>query len=505
MPSRLLARALLLVLALWAASAHAAFDFDAAAARARELAARPYQPPPALPEELKGLDYDQYRDIRYRPDRFLWRDAGLPFQIAFFHEGLYYDQPVRINEITAEGTREIPFDPAAFDYGANKLDPAKLRELGLGFAGFRVHYALNKPDYKDEVLVFLGASYFRALGKGQQYGASARALAIDTALPTGEEFPRFVEFWIERPAPSATSLTVYGLLDSKRATGAYRFVLRPGASTAVEVKARLFLRDKVDKLGLAPLTSMYFFGENQPAPYEDYRPEVHDSDGLSLQSADGEWIWRPLVNPRRLLVTSFSFAGLRGFGLMQRDRCFAHYEDTEVHHELRPSVWVEAQPDWGPGRVELVQIPAPDETNDNIVAYWVPDRPPTPGAPYDFAYKLLWEKDSTTRPPEAWVVQTRRGRGYMRKPDKSINFVVDWQGPALERLDAGAKVEAAVTAVANAKLLETNAWHNDVSGGWRMTVRLQRLDDAKPVELRAYLRSGEEAISETWSYVLPPS
>ncbi len=497
------AHALLLALALCAKAA-CAFDFDAVAQRASELAASAYKPPPALPKELQGLDYDQYRDIRYRPDRFLWRSASLPFEVAFFHEGLYYDQPVRINEITPAGVREIPFEPEAFDYGANKLDPAKLRGLGLGFAGFRVHYPVNTPKYKDEVLVFLGASYFRALGRGQQYGVSARGLAIDTAAPSGEEFPRFVEFWLERPAPSATSLVIYGLLDSRRATGAYRFVLRPGVQTVVEVKARLFLREKIGKLGLAPLTSMYFFGENQPAPYEDYRPEVHDSDGLSMHSDGGEWIWRPLVNPRRLLVTTFAFSKLRGFGLMQRDRSYLHYEDTEARHELRPSVWVAPSSDWGPGRVELVQIPAPDETNDNIVAYWVPDKPPLPRQPYDMEYRLLWQKDGEIRPPSSWVVQTRRGRGYMRKPDNSVNFVVDWQGPALKTLDAGAKVEAVITADANGEVLERNVWRNDVTGGWRMTVRVRRVDDAKPVELRAFLRSGEETISETWSYVLPP-
>lgn len=502
-PTTPVAHALLLALALCAKAA-CAFDLDAVAQRASELAAAAYKPPPALPKELQGLDYDQYRDIRYRPDYFLWRGANLPFEVAFFHEGLYYDQPVRINEITPAGVREIPFDPDAFDYGANKLDPAKLRGLGLGFAGFRVHYAINVPKYKDEVLVFLGASYFRALGKGQQYGASARGLAIDTAAPSGEEFPRFVEFWLERPAASATSLVIYALLDSRRATGAYRFVVRPGVQTVVEVKAKLFLREKVGKLGLAPLTSMYFFGENQRPPYEDYRPEVHDSDGLSMHADDGEWIWRPLVNPRRLLVTSFAFRKLRGFGLMQRDRMYLHYEDTEARHELRPSVWVAPASDWGPGRVELVQIPAPDETNDNIVAYWVPDKPPLPRQPYDMEYRLLWQKDRETRPPGSWVVQTRRGRGYMRKPDNSVNFVVDWQGPALKKLDAGAKVEAVITSDANGEVLERNAWRNDVTGGWRMTVRLRRLDDAKPVELRAYLRSGEETISETWSYVLPP-
>jgi len=412
---------------------------------------------------------------------------------------------VTISEVTAQGVRQIPFDPADFDYGANKLDVAKLKEAkDLGFAGFRAHYALNTPKYKDEVLVFLGASYFRALGKGQLYGLSARGLAIDTALPSGEEFPRFTEFWIERPAPAAKELVVYALLDSRRAAGAYRFVVRPGVSTAVEVKARLFLRESVGKLGLAPLTSMFFFGENQRAPYDDYRPEVHDSDGLQVHSGSGEWIWRPLVNPKRLLVTSFATTDPGGFGLMQRDCEFSHYEDTEVRHELRPSVWVEPKGKWGAGRVELVQIPAPDETNDNIVAYWVPDAATAAKQAFDFEYRLLWQKDAETRPPLAWVAQSRRGRGYTRNPDNSIAFVVDYEGGTLDKLPADAKVEAVVSADANGQILERNSYRNEVTGGWRMTVRLRRVDDAKPLELRAFLRSGGAALSETWSYIIPP-
>jgi periplasmic glucans biosynthesis protein len=479
------------------------FGFDDVAQRAKELAGAPFKKGPGLPKELQGLDYDHYRDIRYKPERFLWRGAGSPFELAFFHQGLFFEQPVKINEVNAQGVREIAFNPDDFEYGSNKLDTSKLR--GLGFAGFRVHYPLNNTKYKDETLLFLGASYFRALGKGQLYGLSARGLAVDTAVPSGEEFPRFVEFWIERPAAQAKELVVYALLDSRRVAGAYRFVLKPGVETTVDVRARLFLREAVSKLGLAPLTSMFFFGENQRPPYEDYRPEVHDSDGLSVHAGNGEWLWRPLVNPRRLLVTSFATVDPAGFGLMQRDREYAHYEDTEVRHELRPSVWVEPKGKWGAGRVELVQIPAPDETNDNIVAYWVPDNAAAPKQPYEFEYRLRWQKDVETRPPLAWVAQTRRGRGYMRNPDASISFVVDFEGPALAKLPADAKPEAVIAADSNAQILDRNAYRNEVTGGWRMTLRLRRVDDAKPVELRGQLRNGNQPLSETWSYILPPS
>ena len=419
----------------------------------------------------------------------------------FYHEGLYYNQPVRMNEVSAEGVREIRYDADAFDYGANHLDPKTLR--GLGYAGFRVHYSVNSPRYKDEVLVFLGASYFRALGRGQRYGLSARGLAIDTALMSGEEFPRFAEFWIERPDAQARELRLYALLDSPRATGAYRFVLRPGVDTALEIRAQLYLRQNVAKLGIAPLTSMYFFGENHRSGVDDFRPEVHDSDGLSIQNGTGEWIWRPLVNPKRLLVTSFVVTNPLGFGLQQRDRSFASYEDLEARYETRPSVWVEPKGRWGAGRIELVQIPTPDETNDNVVAYFAPDVSPAPQQPLDLEYRMLWQKDNETRPTLAYVTQTRRGHGYVRKPDDTLAMIVDFEGPVLRKLASDAVVQGVVSADANVEVLEANAYRNDVTGGWRLALRLKRQDDKKPGELRAFLRTGSTTLSETWSYILP--
>ncbi|HZP92465.1 MAG TPA: glucan biosynthesis protein G, partial [Burkholderiales bacterium] len=317
-----------------------AFDLGDVAKLAEQLAAAPFkQPASNLPKELQNLTYDQYRSIRFKTENSYWHGANLLFELGFFHEGLYYDQPVKVSEVTEQGVREIEFNPDAFDYGAVKVDPHGLG--GLGFGGVRVHYPVNTPKYKDEVLAFLGASYFRAIGSGQRFGVIGRGLAVDTGLAPGEEFPRFVQFWIERPKPGAKELTMYALLDSRRVTGAYRFILKPGAETVLEVKARVYLRENVGKLALAPLTSMFFYGENQHPPVDDYRPEVHDSDGLSIHSSTGEWIWRPLVNPKRLLITSFAMTNPLGFGLMQRDRDFFHYEDLEARYDLRPSAWVE--------------------------------------------------------------------------------------------------------------------------------------------------------------------
>ncbi|HXC40637.1 MAG TPA: glucan biosynthesis protein G [Burkholderiales bacterium] len=488
-----------------------AFGFADVAAKAKALAASAFQAPSAdLPKELRDLAYERYRTIRYRPEARQWR--GLPFELAFFHPGWHFDLPVKINEV-AGGVRELKFDPQAFDYAGVKVDPAQLRKLGP--AGFQILFPINSAKVKDEVLAVLGASYFRALGREQRYGASARGLALDVAAQTGEEFPRFVEFWLERPAAGARELIFYALLDSKSAAGAYRFVFTPGVSTSMDVKAQLYFRDGVSKLakvGLAPLTSMFFSGENQRQGGDDYRPEVHDSDGLSVHAGNDEWIWRPLVNPKRLLVTSFSTTDPRGFGLMQRDRSFGDYQDLEQRFELRPSVWVQPKGKWGAGRIELVQIPAPDETNDNVVAYWVRDKAPASGKPLDLEYRLLWEKERETRPPLAEVQQTRRGRGFPRGADNSIGLAIDFDGgPKAEaKAEASAKSEgeklptAQVWSDANGQILEQAVVPNAATGGWRLHLRLKQVDEAKPVELRATLRDGARPVSETWSYILPP-
>jgi glucans biosynthesis protein len=497
---RMLPLAALLVAALQVGPVHA-FEFEDVVRQA-ELAARaPYnsisRPPPA---ELQALSYDEYRDIRFRPDHALWRSEGLPFELMFFHLGKFQMQPVRINEVTSEGVRRLRYDVSDFDFGNNKLATGKWRDLG--FAGFRAHYPLNGQTYKDELIVFLGASYFRALGAGTIYGISARGLAIDTVGGQQEEFPRFSEFWIERPAANARVLTVYALLESPRANGAYQFDIHPGETTTVDVRARIFLRPGVATLGVAPLTSMYFFGENQPHR-TDFRPEVHDSDGLMVASGTGEWLWRPLLNPKATLATSFAMPELRGFGLMQRDRNFSSYEDGEARYELRPSVWIEPLGAWGPGRVELVQLNTTDETNDNVVAYWVPSKLPEPGQPLEVKYRLHWQGAKQQRPPDGWVVQTRIGRGYAELAEDEHHFAVDFTGPTLASLQAGAPVKAVVSAPANGEIIESNVYRLEATGAWRMTLRVKQLQPSQTTELRGYLQRGEDVLTETWSNVIP--
>lgn len=491
----LLRRFLLLALVLPTA-AHA-FGFRDVSRQAAELAKSSYTRP-----TLANLSYDEYRDIRFRPDHAVWRGTKLPFEIQLLHPGMYYNRAVKLNLVTADGVRPLTFTPEDFDYGANKINLDQLKDLG--FAGFRIHYPLNREDYKDELAVFHGASYFRALGKQQRYGLSSRGLAIDTGELSGEEFPEFTEFWIEWPRPQDHQLTIYALLDSPRVTGAYEFTIIPGDDTQTKVRAKLFFRGQIGKLGLGALTSMYLFGENQPAAVEDYRPEVHDSDGLLVQT-DSEWIWRPLVNPRRLLITSFGTTNPRGFGLLQRDRQFDHYEDLEAHYERRPSAWVEPEGDWGKGRFELVMIPTPDETNDNVVAFWVPERPFKAEDNFEFRYTTRWQLDADLHPELARVEQTRRGHGWTKEADDSLRFHIDFAGGALDSLSEDAKVVPGVWMGEGGELLERQAYRNDVTGGWRLSLRIRRADNTKPVEMRAVLTDGEQSLSETWAYVLPAS
>ena len=484
-------------------STHAvsAFDFDDVASLAqRKARARYEQPDRTQPTELELLGYDRYRDIRFRPDRAIWRVEGLPFDLMFFHRAQSVPR-VRMNEVVDGKARYLPYDSANFDFGKNTLSPATWGELA--HAGLRVHYHLNGPEYKDELIVFLGASYFRALAAGTRYGLSARGLAVDTVGGQGEEFPYFPEFWLVKPAPGARTFRMLALLDSPRVSGAYQFDVTPGDETVVEVRTRLYLRETVGTLGVAPLTSMYQFGENQPHR-TDFRPEVHDSDGLMVATGDGEWLWRPLINPNAPLTTSFSMRELEGFGLMQRDRSFTSYEDTEARYELRPSAWVEPIGSWGPGRVELVQLHTPNETNDNVVAYWVPERLPPQGTPLDFAYRLHWQGARVVQqPPGAWVTQSRVGRGYRELADDEHQFMVDFSGPSLAALPSSAEVKAVVSVPVNGEILETNAYHVEATGAWRMMIHVKQLDAAQPVELRGYLQNGADILTETWSNLLP--
>ena len=479
----------------------AKFDLDDVAAKAQKLAQEPFRDTTGqVPDWLLKISYDQWRDIRFRPDQALWRDSKSPFQVQFFHPGLYYDRTVAIDVVNGSGVHPVPFSPSQFDYGRN--DFASKVPQDLGYAGFRLHYPIKSRNYYDEVIVFLGATYFRAVGKNEVFGASARGLAIDTALSSGEEFPFFKEFWLVRPAPQAKEMSVYALLDSASLTGAYRFVVRPGDQTVVTVESRLFRRKDVKKLGIAPLTSMFFFGENSTQAFDNFRPEVHDSDGLLLNFDTGEWLWRPLQNARTLQVNDFQMKNPQGFGLIQRDRDFADYQDLETHAEKRPSIWINPRGDWGDGRVELVEIPTHSDTNDNVVAFWVPDSLPKLGEPVSFAYTMSWYDDDPARPPGGRVVATRRESG---KAEGTYRFVVDFESKKLSTLPAETVLRGVVTVVGGrdaGEVLDQQVVKNPVTGGWRLTFQVR--PKKTPVELRAFLDQGGSALTETWSYDIQP-
>ena len=490
----------------------AAFGFEDVSRLAAERAARPYAAPQAPPNSdwLSALTYDEYRSIRFRPAQAQGRAESLPFERQFFHVGRGHQRVLRLFELRDGQPVALNVPRAAFDYGALNLPPKPGPDAEV--AGFRLHHPINRPDVMDEVIVFLGASYFRAVSAGVQYGLSARGVVVDAVGGKAEEFPAFDTFWFERPAPGAREVVFHALLDGPRVAGAYRFTVTPGPETRVDVRARLYLRAPVALLGLAPLTSMFLFGENQPRA-DDFRPEVHDSDGLQMHSGSGEWIWRPLINPPGVFVSSFAMASPRGFGLMQRDRAFHRYEDLEAHYERRPSAWVEPLLDeqgqpfaaWAAGRVELLQFAAPDETHDNIGAWWVPERLPAPGQPLDFGWRIRWQGDAMTAPPGARVVQTRRGFGYREGaiPADREQFHIDFDGDSLRRLPIGARVDAVVSASDPAVRLKANVYPNTSAGGWRLTLDLEGVDAARPLELRAFLRTAEETLTETWAYALP--
>lgn len=492
----------LLALAGPAAGAAPAFDLHTVAMVAERLAKESYQEPKnQVPDWLLKISYDQWRQVRFRPEFALWHNDKLPFQAQFFHPGLYYNRIVTINIVDNKGVHPLAFSPTQFDYGKN--DFASKVPQDLGYAGFRIHAPFKTPKYYDEVIVFLGASYFRAVGRDQVFGLSARGLAIDTAEPSGEEFPFFKEFWIVRPAPTAKEITVFALLDSRSLTGAYRFVIQPGEQTSVKVDLLVYPRQEVKKVGFAPLTSMFLHGEDTFRQYEDYRPEVHDSDGLLLNSETGEWLWRPLDNPRTLDVTGFQLNRPKGFGLIQRDHDFDHYQDLETRPDLRPSVWQVPRGDWGNGRMELVEIPTKSDTNDNIVTYWVPAKPPKPSEPTAFAYTMYWYGDDPTRPPAGRVVATRRDRGTV---EGAYRFLIDFDSNQLQALPSDTILRGVVTIAAGeqaAELLSQQVVKNPVTSGWRLIFQV-RPKQKSPVELRAFLDKGGEALTETWSNVIRP-
>ncbi|WP_338529512.1 glucan biosynthesis protein G [Nitratireductor thuwali] len=477
------------------------FSFDGLSAAMKERASQPYEEPSAtLPDALAELTYDQHRAIRFKPDLAEWRDEAA-FELQAFHPGWLFKQPVKLNVVEAGKALPLDIDSNRFVYD-KPLDPEAFKGIELpGVAGFRLHYPLNNPGVMDELVAFLGASYFRALGKDNLYGLSARGLAVNTATSQGEEFPRFYEFWIEKPGRTARQIKLYAALDSQSVTGAFAFTIRPGQPTEVDVTARLYTRAAIQRLGIAPMTSMFLFAENNDGAFDDYRGQVHDSDGLKIIRASGEELWRNLNNPRELANSFFAEASPKAFGLYQRDRAFAHYQDAGAGYERRPSLLVEPLDDWGDGWINLVEIPTELEVNDNIVAFWVPAGEVEAGQALEFRYRLSWGLLDEPGKELARVTALRTGMGGVSGVENDENmrkFVIDFEGELLRDLPADEDVEAAVS-VNRAEIVHQTVSRVEANGAWRLVLDLLPEGDA-PVELSAKLSSGDRLLSETWVY-----
>ena len=466
------------------------FDRASLLARAAELAKQPHALPPPPEGEGPRLTYDQYRSIRFDPAAAIWKNENRNFAVDLLYPGFIFDVPVNINLVVGGTARRVLFMNDKFAYGP-EVPAVATGELG-GYSGFRVRAPINAAGYFDEFLVFQGASYFRAVAKGQVYGLSARGLAVRTARAEREEFPYFTDFWIERPPEGATAIVIHALLQSPSVVGAYTFKAKPGEETVIDVDAALFPRVDLTAFGIAPLTSMFLFDSSNRMRFDDYRDAVHDSDGLQILNGRGERLWRPLANPRMVAqVSAFLDDSPKGFGLLQRKRAFGDYQDAEAQYDRRPSAWVEPSTEWGPGHVELVEIPSPREMNDNIVAYWQPADPIPAGQSRQFSYRLRF----TVEPLDdslARVLGTRVGHSLNNDGHRS--FVIDFKG-------AGDIPDGIVPEVWSSagEVFAPRGQVVPQTGAYRVAFEFDP-EGEEIVEMRVVLHSGGKPWSETWLY-----
>ncbi|TDR93749.1 glucan biosynthesis protein [Enterovirga rhinocerotis] len=492
----------------------APFSFDRLKEDVRRMARSAYAAPqPSEPDVLFRIDYDEHGKIKYKTDLALWANGPSAFPVTFFHLGRFFQKPVRMHVVQGGQAKEILYDEAYFDMPADS--PAHELPKNSGFAGFRFQERRDgKLDWRNnDWVAFLGASYFRAIGENFQYGISARAIAIDTVVHgKQEEFPDFTRFWFETPDAGSDTVVVYALMDGPSVVGAYRFTMTRDARVTIDVESMIVLRRDVSRLGIAALTSMYWFSETAKPTMIDWRPEVHDSDGLAMWTGAGERIWRPLNNPPATQVSAFADRSPRGFGLLQRDRDFNNYLDG-VYYDRRPCLWVEPRGDWGQGSVQLVENPTDDEIHDNIVAMWVPAEPATGGRELSFAYRTVWASDEPNPTPLARVVATRLGNGGQAgtdRPKGMRKFLVEFLGGPLKDLPAGVMPEPVVTASRGTfSNIRPEAVPNDVQGHWRVQFDLL-VEGHEPVEIRCFLRGAAKdggappVLSETWLYQYHP-
>lgn len=469
----------------------------------RSLSKQPYQQPKPVEGFWTNLDYDGYQMIRYRRDRSRWQDESQIFRLQAFHLGWLFKEPVAIHEIVDGQVAPLVFSTSDFEFGEGIAEKIPADAELPGVAGFRLLSPLNRADRFDELIAFLGASYFRALGSENVYGLSARGLAVNTGHSSAEEFPMFSEFWLERPEPGSDSVVIYAALTSPSVTGAYRFVVQPGDTTIVDVTARLFLRNDIAQIGIAPITSMFLFGGSDPDEFDDFRSAVHDSEALILNTRAGETFYRPLNNPPHLSSSYLGAQDPASFGLVQRSRRFDDYLDAQAHYEKRPSLIVEPLGDWGKGTVRLVEIPSKLEGNDNIVAFWIPDGVTKAGDELEVAYRLHWGMNppGDAHPQRARVLRTRVGEGGVAGVEGKNGrrkFVIDFGGGLLRELPADADVTPHVT-VTNGTLTEVVSSRISGTDTWRLVVEAESAAGAV-VEMKGYLSGYGRDLTETWLY-----
>ena len=481
------------------------FSYEGLIERANKLAAKPYQTPARpSPDVVERIDYEEWGKIRFDTDYALRAaDPGI-YPATFFHLGMFFQKAVQMHSVSDGKARRIHYTSRYFQMP--KDSPARKLAENSGFAGFRLQESNRRPDWRTQDWVaFLGASYFRAIGALNQYGLSARGVAVDSAEPTPEEFPDFTDFYIENSRSEPGPVYVYALLDGPSLTGAYRFAITRTQGVVIDVDASLFVRKEIKRLGLAPLTSMYWFSESQKSRLEDWRPEVHDSDGLAIWTGRGERIWRPLINPTTPVTSSFTDENPKGFGLLQRDRNFENYLDG-VNYERRPSVWVEPLADWGPGAVQLVELPTDDEIHDNVTAYWRPAAPVKAGDGFRLQYRLHWLADEPYPAAVARCVATRVGRGGQPgkpRPKGVYKFAVEFAGQALDPLWGDSVKASPVISTSQGTI--SDAFIEPIPGTkrWRAIFDLTPAT-RDPAELRLYIQGNGEALTETWLYQFRP-
>lgn len=483
------------------------FSFDLLKAQARKLVTEPFVGPPhPAPSIVEKIDYEAWGKISFDVNQALYAKGPGQFPVSFFHLGKFFPKAVAMHVVEAGQAREIIYDPDYFEMPADS--PARLLPKGAGFAGLRIQEARGSALdwHHNDWVAFLGADYFRAIGALHQYGLSCRAIALDVAVDDKpEEFPDFTHIYIDESGPR-NGLTLYAMLEGPSIVGVCKIEAVRGTGVVMDIDQLLCLRRDISRFGVAPLTSMYWFSETIKPTAIDWRPEVHDSDGLAMWTGRGERVWRPLNNPDRTIASAFLDDNPRGFGLMQRDRNFDHYLDG-VFYDRRPSLWVEPKGQWGKGAVQLIEIPTDDEIHDNIVAMWVPEKPVSAGSELNFAYRLYWLADQPDPGDIARCVATRLGNGGQPgqpRPKGVRKFMVEFLGGPLADLPYGAKPEPVLWASRGTfSYIYTEAVPDDVRGHWRAQFDLT-VTGTDPVEMRLFLRSGSKILSETWTFQYHP-